>query len=247
MALPPPPTSEDDAEDWLTTYADAITLLMAFFVLFFSFSKVDLEVYDQVAAGLQANMAREDRKTDAKTLQENLKDVLLQEGAQDATKMGTDAQGSITMELDGGAFFKPGSADLTEQAIPVLTGIFEELNSDLYTSFNISIEGHTDDDPINTPRYPSNWELSANRASTVVRFFETGGMAATRLRAIGYGSTHPKVPNRDEAGAPIPENMIANRRVILRINRAQLFIPIKIPKFRRKPDGKKTEKKSRIN
>ncbi len=246
MALPPPPTQEDEAEDWLTTYADAITLLMAFFVLFFSFSKVDLEVYDQVAAGLQANMAREDRETEAKKLQENLKDVLLQEGAQDATKMGTDAQGSITLELDGGAFFKPGSADLTEQAIPVLTGIFQELNSELYFNFNISIEGHTDDDPINTPRYPSNWELSSNRASTVVRFFITNGMKDTRLRAIGYAATQPKVPNRDESGAPIPDNMIANRRVILRINRKQIYEEIKIPKFRRKKGGKKA-KKTRIN
>jgi chemotaxis protein MotB len=233
MSVPPPPSDQEEKEEWLATYADAITLLMAFFVLFFSFSKVDLEIYDQVAAGLNENMASQERKNDRKDLEEDLRDILIQEGAEEAVKVGTDADGSITLELDTGAFFKPGSADLTDQAIPVLKSIYEELASPIYLAFNISIEGHTDDDPINSLKFPSNWELSAGRASTVVRFMITEGMKNTRLKATGYAHTRPKFPNRDAQGVPIIDNMVANRRVVLRINRKPIYEEIKIPKFRR--------------
>ncbi len=242
MSVPPPPSTEEDKEEWLMTYADAITLLMAFFVLFFSFSKVDLEIYDQVAAGLNENMASEERKNDRKELEEDLRDILIQEGAEEAIKVGTDADGSITLELDGGAFFKPGSADLTDQAVPVLKSIYEELASPIYQSFNISVEGHTDDDPISSLKFPSNWELSSGRASTVVRFMITEGMNNLRLKASGFAHTRPKFPNRDANGAPIIDNMIANRRVVLRINRKPIYQEIKIPQFRRK---KNEEKKSK--
>tara|TARA_B100000315_G_scaffold260419_2_gene321604 strand:- start:2797 stop:3534 length:738 start_codon:yes stop_codon:yes gene_type:complete len=242
MSVPPAPKTDDASEDWLVTYADAITLLMAFFVLFFSFSKVDLEIYDQVAAGLNENMASKERKDDKNELEEDLRDILIQEGAEEAVKVGTDADGSITLELDGGAFFKPGSADLTDQAVPVLKSIYEELASPIYHSFNISIEGHTDDDPISSLKFPSNWELSSGRASTVVRFMITEGMTRTRLKATGYADTRPKFPNRDAQGAPIIDNMVANRRVVLRINRKPIYQKVKIPQFRRKKrDGKKTK------
>ncbi|MBT3915298.1 MAG: flagellar motor protein MotB [Rhodospirillaceae bacterium] len=242
MSVPPAPQQEEASEDWLVTYADAITLLMAFFVLFFSFSKVDLEIYDQVAAGLNENMASKERKDDKNELEEDLRDILIQEGAEEAVKVGTDADGSITLELDGGAFFKPGSADLTDQAVPVLKSIHEELASPIYQSFNISIEGHTDDDPINSLKFPSNWELSSGRASTVVRFMITEGMRNTRLKATGFADTRPKFPNRDAQGAPLIDNMIANRRVVLRINRKPIYQVVKIPKFRRKKgDDKKTK------
>jgi len=234
MAVPPTPPQEEEKEEWLTTYADAITLLMAFFVLFFSFSKVDLEIYDQVAAGLNENMASQERKNDRNELEEDLRDILIQEGAEEAVKVGTDADGSITLELDGGAFFKPGSAELTDQAGPVLKSIYEELASPIYQTFNISVEGHTDDDPISSLKFPSNWELSSGRASTVVRFMITEGMQRTRLKATGFADTRPKFPNRDASGVPIIDNMIANRRVILRINRKPIYQVIRIPQFRRK-------------
>jgi chemotaxis protein MotB len=242
MSVPPPPADDEDKEEWMATYADAITLLMAFFILFFSFSKVDLEIYDQVAAGLNENMASEERKNDRKELEEDLRDILLQEGAEEAVKVATDADGSITLELDGGAFFKPGSADLTDQAVPVLKSIYEELASPIYQSFNISIEGHTDDDPISSLKFPSNWELSSGRSSTVVRFMITEGMKNTRLKAIGFADTRPKLPNRDANGAPIIDNMIANRRVVLRINRKPIYQEVKIPQFRRKDADKKKTK-----
>ena len=129
-----------------------------------------------------------------------------------------------------------------------MRAMYEELATPLYKQFNINVEGHTDDDPINTPRYPSNWELSSNRAATVVRFIisqteedtrvdpngQKYGVERNRLKATGYADTQPKVPNRDANDAPIRANQIANRRVVIRISKHTNFNKVKIPKFRRK-------------
>jgi chemotaxis protein MotB len=239
---------EPEDEAWLMTYADMITLLMAFFVLMASVSKVDQEAYDNVSAALNEDRTKEKNKQQEvkQTMQRDIKDIISNEGADQAVQMGTDAQGSITLTLDGGAFFKPATADLQEQALPVLKGIVEELSNPIYQQFNISIEGHTDDGQISNARYPSNWELSTGRAATVVRFFADARIPATasdpggdplfarnRLRAIGYADTQPKAPNRDLNGVAIPENQAANRRVIMRINRKPIFEQTRIPSFRR--------------
>jgi chemotaxis protein MotB len=73
----------------------------------------------------------------------------------------------------------------------------------------IAVEGHTDDVPIKTARFPSNWELSSARASTVVRQLQSAGVAPSRLRAVGFGETRPV------AGNHTPEGRAKNRRVVL--------------------------------
>ena len=129
-----------------------------------------------------------------------------------------------------------------------MKALYDELSSPLYRNFNINVEGHTDDEPIKTIRYPSNWELSSNRAATVVRFIiaesandtrmdtngQKYGVERYRLKATGYADTQPKVPNRDASGNPIKANQIANRRVIIRVNKSSNYNKVKIPKFRRK-------------
>lgn len=232
MAPPPPPSQEPDDESWLVTYADAITLLMAFFVLFISFSKIDLDIYDQVRHGVGGEFSSKATENELEKLQESLQDIVLEQEIPDAVSVSTDSRG-ITIELDANAFFKPGSAELAEGAAAILDSTFEEVSAPIYDRFNIQVEGHTDDDPISTPKFPSNWELSTARASTVVRFLINKEMDPKRFKATGFADTQPKVPNRDVNGDPIPENQARNRRVIVRINRDQLFVPIKIPKFRR--------------
>ena len=241
-----PPMPPD--ESWMATYGDAITLLMAFFVLLMSFAKVDLEVFDAVSNGIGEHMAKDERVTEKDHLTKAMKIMMVSEGAEQVAKIATDSEGSITIELDTGAFFRPGSADLAEQAYPFMKALYEEIASPLYKNFNINVEGHTDDEPISSVRYPSNWELSSNRAATVVRFViaesakdtridtngQKYGVEENRLRATGYAHTQPKVPNKDASGNPIRENRITNRRVVIRINKHNNFNKLKIPKFRRK-------------
>jgi chemotaxis protein MotB len=80
------------------------------------------------------------------------------------------------------------------------------------TDFPITIEGHTDNVPINTPQFPSNWELSAVRATTVLRLFADSGVAAERLTAIGYADTRPVEPN------VLADGRARNRRVTILID-----------------------------
>lgn len=235
--MAPPPLPEEDAgpiEDWLITYADAITLLMAFFAMLISFSKIDLEIFDQVVSGLAKDIGkRVPEMSKSQQIKEELKDIMVSMGADQAVTVSNDDKG-VTLEMDGSAFFKPASAILREEALPVLQSAYQEMGAPKYQRFNFEVEGHTDDDPINTVRYPSNWDLSAGRAATVVRYFESLGMKPSRMKAVGFGSTQPKVPNRTEDGTRIPENQAINRRVIIRINQQAIYEPIKIPTFRRK-------------
>jgi chemotaxis protein MotB len=101
--------------------------------------------------------------------------------------------------------------------MPVLKTMADMFMAPKYKYYNIEIEGHTDDDPISTAHYPSNWELSAGRAAGVVRYFISQGIDMERMKAIGYAETQPKLPNRDAEGNPIKENQSENRRVIMRI------------------------------
>ena len=94
------------------------------------------------------------------------------------------------------------------KAIEVLLFIGEALNTEEFIDKNIRIEGHTDTDPINTPKFPSNWELSVLRATNVLRLLEEAkSIESDRLSASGYGPTRPIAPN-DNA-----QNKAKNRRV----------------------------------
>lgn len=219
--IPPPPDSEeDDADAWLVTYADAVTLLMAFFIMLVSFAKIDIPIYEQVKAGILDQLGKQGDKAKEQSpialLKVDLQDVVFAMQADQAVAVGTDSRG-VVMELDSSAFFRPGSADIREPALPILFNMAATLMAPRYEPFVIEVEGHTDDDPISTPRFPSNWELSAGRASAVVRLFMTQGLAGDKMKAVGYGETRPKLPNRTADGAPIPENQAINRRVIVRI------------------------------
>jgi len=219
--IPPPPIEdEDDANAWLVTYADAVTLLMAFFIMLVSFSKIDIPIYEQVKAGILNELGKRgetDRETSPTALLKvDLQDVVFALQADQAVAIGTDSRG-VVMEMDSSAFFLPGSAQIRDAAVPILLNMAKTLMAPRYEPFVIEVEGHTDDDPISTPRFPSNWELSAGRASAVVRLFMAQGLAGDKMKAVGYGETRPKLPNRDAEGIPIPENQAINRRVVVRI------------------------------
>ena len=102
----------------------------------------------------------------------------------------------------------------------ILGQVAASLSSPRFAHDQVTVEGHTDDAPIHSAQFPSNWELSTARASAVVHFFLDAGVAPSRLRAAGYADTFPLVPNRDAAGRAIPENQARNRRVVIKLERA---------------------------
>ncbi len=124
-----------------------------------------------------------------------------------------------TVNMSSATFFPSGSATISAAGQAVLADVAERLKSDALKDYLITVEGHTDDAPISTAQFPSNWELSTARASAVVHFFIDQGIPATRLRAAGYADTFPKLPNRDAQGHPIPENQAQNRRVVIKLEK----------------------------
>lgn len=120
----------------------------------------------------------------------------------------TEGAHGITVEINASVLFPIGEALIDEGAGRALKAVASVLAG---ADFPITIEGHTDNTPINTPRFPSNWELSAVRASSVVRLFVEAGVEPGRLTAAGYGEQRPV------AGNDTDEGRARNRRVTLLI------------------------------
>ena len=112
--------------------------------------------------------------------------------------------GGLDLEISDSILFAPASADLTGGGERLLNDLAAALKSQPHT---LSVEGHSDDRPIATARYPSNWELSTARATRVTRHLIDQGLAPDRVRAIGYADTRPLAENSS------PEGRSRNRRV----------------------------------
>lgn len=126
-----------------------------------------------------------------------------------------------TLAFDSAAFFSRGDAILNGSGKVILQEVIGNLKSEEYRDYMITIEGHTDDTPINTAQFPSNWELSTARAAAVVRFFVEQGVSTHQVRAAGYADTHPLQPNRDGNGIAITENQAKNRRVVIGLEKIE--------------------------
>lgn len=114
----------------------------------------------------------------------------------------------VSIEINASVLFAPGLAQLEKSSIQVLTAVGQVVAG---VPNAVQIEGHTDNIPINTPAYPSNWELSTARASSVVRLFIENGVNPARLTAIGYADQRPVEPNVSNEGRG------RNRRVTIMI------------------------------
>jgi chemotaxis protein MotB len=122
-----------------------------------------------------------------------------------------ESRGLAIRVLTDSLLFPSGSATLDPQGEPLLTEIAHLLNVD--SVHPIAVEGNTDDVPVHSSAFPSNWELSTARASTVVRFLIAGGVQAGRLSAVGYASLRPIASNAT------PEGRALNRRVEIVLQR----------------------------
>ena len=217
---------------WLLTYADLITLLMVFFVVLYSMSRVDAEKYKSLKNSLQRSMggvtatggsggggggaAPDPDQTGGTGPLPNpggkpALEELGQQLANSAAAMGFGdrvtiyyGERGLTVSM-GPILFDLGKADLRPDGIKVLDLLADVLNT---IPNHVSVEGFTDALPISTPQFPSNWELSAVRATSVIHYFvKTRGMPPGRFFAVGYGEYRPSVPNVTE------ENRARNRRV----------------------------------
>lgn len=212
------PVEEEDSNEWLVTFADAMTLLLAFFVLLVSISKVDLVTFEQVQAGIARDLGQRTVARPAAQLRAQLEAMVDSLGVADAVRVDTFDRG-ITLELAANTFFRTGSAEIRPASRTILVRISETLVAPRYSKFKIAIEGHTDDTPPSIARYATNWELSGARAANIVRLFTENEIPARRMRAVAFADTVPKLPNRDSTGKALSENQSKNHRIVIRIHR----------------------------
>jgi chemotaxis protein MotB len=156
-----------------------------------------------------ARMAEQLRKQNEamQTLVKNLNQVMAPLVKSELVNV-TQTPRGVVVEINASALFEQGEAELQRNAARTLSAVAEVLEPGTQA---IEVEGHTDDIPIYTPQFPSNWELSAARASSVVRLFIDEGVTAERLRAVGLASYRPIGSN------DTPEGRARNRRVTVTI------------------------------
>ncbi len=223
---------EPHVDDWLMTYADMITLLLCFFAVFLSMSQPRSDKLDQAKVEVKKVFATPEDIIERKIptiTNENLPSgngILPTNTANPFGLISTNRNIEITpgdrlttIEMNSSAFFPSGSAVLNADGMKILNNIAAIIKDDKFKDYRVIVEGHTDDAPIATAQYPSNWELSTGRAASVVRLLIDNGVPAPRMQAAGYADTFPKVPNRNADGTPNPENQAKNRRVIIRLEK----------------------------
>ena len=212
-----PKKKEVNADDWQGTYGDCVTLLLCFFVMLLAASKMDTVVFEQIRSGMTREFMNQPADNPLALLRSDLDDDLRALQMDSQLSLGSDHMGLI-LDIESDAFFSPGSAVLKAESIPVLRRLASTLNASRYNIFRFEVQGHTDDTPIHTDLYPSNWELSAARAAAVTRFLIQNGIEPTRLRVVGLADNQPLYPNRDAYDEPIEYNQQRNRRVRVRMD-----------------------------
>ena len=217
-------------ERWLLTYADMITLLMVFFIMMYTISTVNADKFRALAENLgmvltgspPAGIMEEGTNStvpeltgEAKhlaDLQQALNEFIAREELGEQITVNLEERG-LVVRFQTTVLFARGSADLTPEARRIIDRVGDRLN-DLPNY--IRVEGHSCDLPINTPQYPSNWELSTARATNVLQeLISSCNISPERLSAIGYGEYRPRVPNINESSRQM------NRRIDIVILRTK--------------------------
>jgi chemotaxis protein MotB len=199
---------------WITTYADMITLLMCFFVIMYSASEPSQSKWEQLKGGIESDVMNVENPTPLADLY-NALEAKYDNPENDNPDLTIDFESKgIIISMGSGSLFESGEAKLKPEGLGIVKTLGQELEERLKIySLIIDVEGHTDDVPINTFKFPSNWELSSSRSASVVKEFTDLGLDNKIVRAIGHADSFPLKPNRDDSGVAIASNMALNRRV----------------------------------
>jgi chemotaxis protein MotB len=230
---------EPNHERWLVSYADFITLLFAVFVTLYAMSQTDKKKVEEVMSSMSTSFGFKNSPSskpaviemgsinvipsvskspplpkkgksramdkDFKATKASIEAYLLKTGTQDQVSVSINQRG-LVVSLKESGFFDSGSATLKRSALPLLNDVMDSLSN---YSNGIRVEGHTDNVPISSAVYPSNWELSTARATNVLQYMIKQDFDPEQLSAAGYGEYHKIADNDSEEGRK------KNRRVDL--------------------------------
>ncbi len=230
-------TDEEGGSAWIVTFADMMTLILVFFILLYTLADFEDEAYKELIESVQVFdgdgnqisvidfATRKGRNPEplkvvedmlgmnpGQVPMENLKPALAadMESMIDNTDLADSVDlayngDQINLQIDGRYLFGSGSAELKDRARFIFANLAQMFRD--HADYRIAIRGHTDDRNIDTAQFPSNWELSAVRATTVLRYFIDQGIDPERMTATGYADFLPLVENNSV------QNRARNRRV----------------------------------
>ena len=229
--------TEENPNNWVVTFADMMTLILVFFILLYTLSNYEDQAFRaQISEinvldgeGNQISVidyaTRQGRRPEPLKIVEDmlglnpspdvlnpmrpkvyteLEDMVAHTDLAESITV-NEENGQINLQIDGRFLFESGKAELKDGASVIFSNLAQMFRE--YPDYRIGIRGHTDDEPIETVQFPSNWELSAIRATTVLRYFIQQGIDPERMTATGYADFIPLAPNDS------PENRAINRRV----------------------------------
>ena len=218
---------KENRERWLLTYADLITLLMIFFVVMYAISAVDVKKFQALAQALTfqfgggRTIIGEFQGTSTiqlpapsasslETLREDTQELLDKRGLQRNSSASVQPRG-LEITLANDLVFTPASAIISPRARRHLVALGKLLSE---TGGMVRVEGHTDNTPIHSAEFPSNWQLSAMRAANIAQVLvEQGGIDPRRITAVGLADSRPIASNGTQEGR------LKNRRVMIVIPR----------------------------
>ncbi len=229
--------NEEGGKAWVVTFADMMTLILVFFVLLYTISELEQEAYKAKIATINIidgegnqvsvidyatrkgrnplpvklvedligmNPSRKVITPPKPAVVDELEGMIENAELSDSVDMAIEGD-VILISIDGRFVFSSGKATLTKEAFIIFSQLTRFFNE--HEDYTIAIRGHTDDQDIETVAFPSNWELSAIRATSVLRYFIRQGIDPERMTATGYADFIPIVPNNTA------ENRAKNRRV----------------------------------
>jgi len=210
----------ENSERWLLTYSDLITLLLGLFVILYAMSKIDAGKYAEIvnAMGIAfgsskgvmvgnvgvVDPALPTIQTERQKIAQEIRNALHLDTNPVPISISENERG-ITVHIMEELLFASGSADIKQSSLNTLDSLAKALKA---LPNDIRVEGHTDDVPINTPQFPSNWHLSVARAVNIGYYLiQRHGLNPEKVSVVGYSEYQPLVPNDS------PDNRAHNRRV----------------------------------
>ncbi|PIP72829.1 MAG: flagellar motor protein [Nitrospinae bacterium CG22_combo_CG10-13_8_21_14_all_47_10] len=213
----------EGAPAWVTTFADLVTLLMVFFILLFAMGTIEENKWKQIKSSLRDALGQEtipeagiregldvikeqvlDETTvhavdevgamvakEVEEIASEVEEFVFKNKLSGQVDVSSDERGAI-ITISDVVLFPPGQSRMTYTGNEIIKQVFDLLKQ---FSYQVKIEGHTDNSPIKTERFPSNWELSASRAAEVARELVAAGFPPTQLSIEGFAQYRPKVPN----------------------------------------------------
>ena len=224
-----PPAKAPVGQEWMTTYGDMVTLLLCFFVIIAAMSVIDPVKLKQISDPLADKPVVDEPLLSLDDILRIVNTIRAEQGIMEVTDAGKQPDG-VWLKVLGDASFAPARAELRPLLKDVLDAVAQAIQQPNFPLKHVSVEGHTDPDPISTAQFPTNWHLSVSRSSEVVNYLVEQGVDARGLSAVGFAATqpdtiahrrlvelHPEIA-QDERELRMRQKAL-DRRVILRFSR----------------------------